>query len=128
MRYAEITEAKYVSDQFQLPTEKVNYYDDPHRRVDDVGDEGWTIGELVKDMQTNGMRQRSPIEVGRSRVDLKYHNDTKIYALNGNHRLAACKKLGLRFVWCVNSDSYDAVPLTIEDIRALGGGRTLAEA
>lgn len=107
------------AQRFQLPTEIIKYYDDPHRRTDDVGDKGWTINRLVADMQARG--QRKPIEVGRSRVDLKYDNDQNVYAINGNHRLAAWKKLGRPFVWCVNSASYDAVPLTREDILALGG-------
>lgn len=118
MRYSEIIEGKSVLDLFQLPTAVVEFYDDP---TQGVGDEGWTIDELVDEMQTNGMRQRTPIEVGRSRVDMKYSGDTNVYAFNGNHRLAACKKLGLQFVLCVNSSSYDAVPLTLEDIHTLGG-------
>jgi len=102
---------------FWLSPQKVEFYDDPARRVGDVGDEGWTIDELIADIRTNGLQ--NPIEVGRSRVDLKH--DTKIYAFNGNHRLAACQQLGLRFILCVNSDSFDAVPLTFDDVVALGG-------
>lgn len=118
MRYSEIMETKFVLSQFQLPTEKVEFYDDPTR---DVGDEGWTTDEIAADMESRGGMQDKPIEVGRSRHDMQHNNDFNIYAFNGNHRLAACKKLKRRFVLCVNSDTDDAQPLTFEDILALGG-------
>ena len=54
-------------------------------------------------------------------MDLKHSNDQNVYAINGNHRLAAWKTLGQPFVVCVNANSYDAVPLTRDDILALGG-------
>ncbi len=101
---------------FHLPVDKIAYYDDPSTGL---GDDGWDVAGLIEAIGRDG--QRMEIAVGRSLWSLAHDGDDGVAAFNGNHRLAACRALGLTTILCSHSDADDADPLTRADILELGG-------
>lgn len=101
------------STPFYLPVSVIAFYDDPYAGV---GDDGYDIDTLKAEIERDGGVIYS-IQVGKSAAS----NDGKVYVFNGNHRLAACKELGIPEIICENAGYDDAVPLTVDEILALGG-------
>lgn len=103
------------SGDFWLPTEAIEFYDPPEPGA---GDDGWSDAELEASIAKDGIQ--NSLSVGKSKHDMALHNH-RVFAFNGNHRLGFARKLGLPYVPCCNSDADDAVPLSREEIEALGG-------
>jgi hypothetical protein len=106
----------YPQGVFYLPVDKISFYDDPYRGE---GDEGYDVEELKAAIAKKGFR--SVIQVGRSLHDMALNGDYGVCVFNGNHRLAACKELGITEIQCENSEADDSDPLTKQDILDFGG-------
>jgi hypothetical protein len=119
VRYREITEARitaYPNGPFWLPIEALDYYDDPQSST---GDDGWSFDELLDSIRTEG--QQMEVFVGFSVTEIRERQNYQVCVFNGNHRLLACRKLGIKEMLCDNSPADDAEPLTLEQITKLGG-------
>lgn len=89
------------------PVAKLEHWDN----VDASGDEGWSLDALVDDIARVGIQ--NPLEV--------VLHQGKVYVVNGQHRLAAARKLGLalvpvtddpiRFGEYDNDEDWEPVPL-----------------
>lgn len=98
---------------FYLPVNAISFYDDPYVGL---GDEGYDV-ETLKDEIARAGEVIYAIQVGKSH----HQHDLKVYAFNGNHRLAAAKELRLKEIICENAGVDDAQPLTVKEILNLGG-------
>lgn len=99
---------------FYLPVNAIHFYDDPYAGL---GDEGYDV-ETLKDEITRAGHVIYTIQVGKRR---DAQDSLKVYAFNGNHRLAAARELRLKEIICENSGADDAKPLTVAEILSLGG-------
>lgn len=103
---------------FHLPTGIIEHYDPPDDQS--IGDDGWSKAMLREHVRQHGIQK--PIEVGMSETEMNQRGNDTPYAFNGNHRLSIAKELGHPTVPCVHSDADDALPLSDEYIKELGGG------